>query len=50
MVFPAKSRATCRVVAEVPSRLRHRRGQIYVSQLYEGHEVGRVTWVIAPDR
>ena len=53
--FPAKSRSRCRLLVHVPHEMLVRapddfRGsayEIYVSQLYEGHEVGRVTWRIA---
>jgi hypothetical protein len=46
VTFPARSRSHCRLLVEVP-RARDRDYEVYVSQLYEGFEVGRVTWRIA---
>jgi len=46
-VFPAKSRSRCRLLVHVPPEYRERDYEVYVSQLYEGFEVGRVTWRIA---
>ncbi len=45
-VFPAKSRSRCRLLVHVPRENRERDYEVYVSQLYEGFEVGRVTWRI----
>ena len=45
-VFPAKSRAACRLLLRVPPAYRDGDQEVYVSQLYEGFEVGRVTWRI----
>jgi serine protease len=47
VLFPAKSRSHCRLLVQVP-RNRARDHEVYVSQLYEGFEVGRVTWRIVP--
>jgi serine protease len=46
LLFAAKSRSRCRLLVRVPSEYRERDGAVYVSQLYEGLEVGRVTWRI----
>ena len=46
-LFPAKSRARCRLLVRIPRRLRDEDWDVYVSQLYEGFEVGRITWRIA---
>ena len=45
--FPAESRARCRLLVHVPYEFGGRPYEVYVSQLYEGFEVGRVTWRIA---
>jgi hypothetical protein len=45
--FPAKTRARCRLLIQVPPN-RERDYEVYVSQLYEGFEVGRVTWRVTP--
>ncbi|MEZ0240245.1 MAG: hypothetical protein ACAH65_05555 [Chloroflexota bacterium] len=44
--FPAGSRARCRLLVELP--LRHGVHEVFVRQVYEGFEVGRVTWRIVP--
>ena len=46
--FPAGSRSRCRLLVHVPYEFHGRPYEVYVSQLYEGFEVGRVTWRIAP--
>jgi len=46
VLFPAKSRSRCRLLVHVPHGYRERDYEVYVSQLYEGFEVGRVTWRI----
>jgi hypothetical protein len=47
VTFPAKTRSRCRLLIQVPRNRAHDY-EVYVSQLYEGFEVGRVTWRIAP--
>lgn len=49
VLFPARSRFRLRLLAHVPEeqRLRHAY-EVFARQLYEGEEVGRVTWRIAP--
>jgi serine protease len=46
--FPAKSRWPCRLLVRVDSQYREGNWAVYVSQLYEGFEVGRITWRIVP--
>ena len=46
MLFPEKSRSQCRLLVDVPRRFRGHDHEVYASQLYEGFEVGRVTWRI----
>lgn len=46
VVFPAKSRSRCRLLVHVPREFRERDYEVYVTQLYKGFEVGRVTWRI----
>jgi hypothetical protein len=36
------------LLVHVPYERRGRGGEVHVGQLYEGYEVGRVTWSIAP--
>jgi hypothetical protein len=50
MLFPARSRSRCRLLVHVPSTDRERDFELYVSQLYEGFEVGRMTWRIVAAR
>ena len=46
LLFQAKSRSRCRLLLDVPRESRERDYEVYVSQLYDGLEVGRVTWRI----
>lgn len=39
-----------RLLVAVPEQARRHSFQVYARQLYEGQEVGRVTWVLAPPR
>jgi hypothetical protein len=48
--FPPKSRTTLRLLAHIPENARERAYSIYARQLFEGEEVGRVTWRLAPRR
>jgi hypothetical protein len=47
--FPAKSRTRMRLLVAIPAELRKERFQLAVRQLWEKQEVGRVTWVLAPN-
>jgi serine protease len=47
-LFPARSRAALRLFVDIPSKRRDRSYRIAVRQTYEGLEVGRLTWVLAP--
>jgi hypothetical protein len=47
VVFPQKTRERCRLFVRMPPD-RDQHHDIYVSQLYEGFEVGRITWRIVP--
>jgi subtilisin family serine protease len=49
-VFPAKMRAPMRLLVRVPPELRKHAYEVHVRQLFEGREVGRVTWRLAPRR
>jgi hypothetical protein len=46
--FPARSRAPCRLLVQMPLEHGAYDYEVYVSQLHEGFEVGRVTWRIVP--
>jgi subtilase family protein len=48
--FAARSRARCRLLVEMPLDHGGYEYEVYVSQLHEGFEVGRVTWRIVPRR
>ena len=50
VLFPARSRSRCRLVLQVPRAHRDRDHEAYVGQLYEGFEVGRMTWRIVAKR
>jgi hypothetical protein len=44
VVFPARSRTELRLLVHIPDEYREQTYRIAVRQLWEGHEVGRVTW------
>ena len=48
MLFPAKSKQLLRVLVRIPEENRKSEYDIAVRQLYENHEVGRVTWRLSP--
>jgi len=47
-LFPAKSRAQLRLLVHIPEEFRENEYELFVRQLFEGEEVGRVTWRLAP--
>jgi serine protease len=46
--FTAKSRAELKLLIEIPKQARKFEGEVFVRQTFEGEEVGRVTWHLAP--
>jgi serine protease len=48
-IFPAASRAAMRLLVHIPRAHRRRPYDVYVRQLWEGQEVGRVTWRLGGD-
>jgi hypothetical protein len=48
--FPAKSRTAMRLLVHIPEEHRRRVFRIAVRQLWQGEEVGRVTWQLQPKR
>lgn len=48
--FPARSRARCRLLVQVPLEHGAPDYEVYVSQTYDGFEVGRVTWRLVTRR
>jgi len=50
VLFPARSRSLCRLLVDMPLEPPQANSEVYVSQLYEGFEVGRVTWRIIPKK
>lgn len=47
-LFPAKSRSELKLLIEIPEKLRRYKGQVFVRQMFEKQEVGRVTWRLVP--
>jgi len=47
ILFPAKSRTKLRLLVHIPEELRKNEYEVFVRQLYEDEEVGRVTWRLA---
>jgi serine protease len=50
MLFPAESKSELRLLVEVPEKFREEEYDVYARQLFEGEEVGRITWRLAPPR
>lgn len=50
IIFPAKARIPMRLLVQLPKELRMHEYEIYVRQLYEKTEVGRVTWRLVPPK
>jgi serine protease len=48
LTFPARSRTQLRLLVHIPKQARERSYELYVRQLHDGEEVGRVTWHLAP--
>jgi serine protease len=48
VLFPAKSRMNLRLLVHIPDTHRKRTYRIAVRQIWEGEEVGRVTWQLQP--
>ena len=50
-LFPAKLRANCRLLVDIPREASREEYEVYVRQVHEGEEVGRVTWrLVSPER
>lgn len=49
VVLPAKFRAACRLLVRMSRKDRDADHEVYVRQLYEDFEVGRVTWRVTRD-
>lgn len=49
-LFPAKSRAAMRLLVHIPDKYRRNEYEVFVRQLFEGEEIGRVTWRLGPPR
>jgi serine protease len=50
VIFPAKARIPMRLLVKIPEELRRHEFELFARQLYEGEEVGRVTWRLVPPR
>lgn len=50
MRFPARAKVDARLHVQVPGELLDREYDVAVRQLYEGEELGRVAWRLAPPR
>lgn len=49
-LMPAGTVHQFKLMVHIPGRLRENAYEVYVSQLFQGDEVGRVTWRLAPSR
>jgi len=49
-LFPADSNIEPRLLVEIPEKRKQDEYEIFVSQLFQGEEVGRVTWHLVPSR
>jgi hypothetical protein len=50
VLLPAKSRTQMKLLVHIPDAMRKNPYEIYVRHLYQGEEVGRITWRIVPPR
>lgn len=50
LALPAKSRTQIRLLVQIPEARRDKSYQVYARQLFEGEEVGRVTWRLTTTR
>jgi len=49
-IFPAKARHPMRLLVHIPEEKRMQSFEVYVRQLFEEEEVGRVAWRLVPDK
>jgi hypothetical protein len=50
IAFPAKARIPLRLLVKIPEAMQKHQFELFARQTYEGEEVGRVTWRLAPAR
>lgn len=48
-LFPANSETELKLIVNIPEEFRENEYEVFVSQLYEDEEVGRVTWRLVPE-
>jgi Subtilase family len=49
-LFPASVRPQLKLLVNIPQEFRENEYEVFVSQLYQGEEVGRVTWRLVPPK
>jgi hypothetical protein len=50
IAFPAKARIPLRLLVKIPEAMRQHEFELFARQVYEGEEVGRITWRLVPSR
>jgi hypothetical protein len=50
IAFPAKARIPLRLLVKIPEAMRQYEFELFARQIYEGDEVGRITWRLVPSR
>ncbi|HJT51427.1 MAG TPA: S8 family peptidase [Nitrosospira sp.] len=50
VTFPAKARIPLRLLVKIPEPMRQHEFELFARQMYEGEEVGRITWRLSPQR
>ncbi|SFN41916.1 Serine protease, subtilisin family [Nitrosospira briensis] len=50
IAFPAKARIPLRLLVKIPDAMRQHEFELFARQVYEGEEVGRITWRLVPSR
>jgi serine protease len=50
VLLPARAAIPCRLLVDIPKEARATAHEIYISQLHERREVGRITWRLGPAR
>jgi serine protease len=48
VLFPVKLRAEMTLLVDIPAELRENAYEVFIRQLYQEEEVGRITWRLAP--
>ena len=48
--LPANTAAASHMLVHIPEERHHKEHRVVIRQLFEGREVGRITWLVRPRR